>query len=371
MEHPLAHVLAEAAAGRPPPSDGVVDVLPSLGPDADDAVIGFDGHLVIATDVPADEVRSRIPAGLFSLWGHPAVLLWLAERSGRDPAPGDIAFVAPALAGPPPLDLAPADPDVVTSRVARTERRGWRTADDHGSLVLGRGLAGRWEVGYAVAADARDGGRGRALARAARHLVPDGDGLWASTAPGNVRSVRALLAAGFTPVAGETLLLADRPPPPIPAADGLELRPQRHADGEAHRAIDDEATRRGFGFPRTATAVEVHAAIARERAETAEVRAFAVWRGGDLVGHVAVRRRPDGDVGLSYATVPAWRGRGVALAAARAALGHAVERWGARRAVIEVLPDNAASLAVARRLGAVEVGTHDGHVVHHLALDTP
>jgi RimJ/RimL family protein N-acetyltransferase len=93
-----------------------------------------------------------------------------------------------------------------------------------------------------------------------------------------------------------------------------------------------------------------------------------VWHDDEIVGHVAVRRRPDGDVGLSYATVPAWRGRGVAVAASRAALAHAVDTWGARRAVIEVLPDNAASRAVARRLGAVEVGTADGHIVHHLDL---
>lgn len=369
MEHPLASLLAEVAAGRPPEPDGVVEVLPSRGPQADDVVLGFDGHLVITTDVPADEVRNRIPDDAFTVWSHPAIALWLAERTGRDPAPPDIALVACAADGPPPIDLVEGAPGPV-ARLRRVDARSWTTPDGAGSLTVGRGLAGRWELAFAVAPDARGGGRGRALAAAARHLVPPGDVLWAQSPPGNVRSVRALLGAGFVPVAGETLLLADRPAPPIAADDGLELRPLRHADVEAHRALDDEATRVGFGFPRTATAAEVHASVARWRADDPDrVQEHGVWRGADLVGHVAVRRLDDGDVNLSYATVPAHRGRGVAVAAARAALAHVAEAWGARRAVIEVLPDNVASLAVARRLGAVAAGTADGHIVHHLPLD--
>jgi RimJ/RimL family protein N-acetyltransferase len=367
VEHPLAPILAEAAAGRPPPSDGVVEVLPSLGDGVDDVIVGFDGHLVVTTEVPAAEVRSRIPDGALTLWCHPAIPLWLAERTGRDLGTTDVVLVAPALAGPPPLDLVAtlAGPE---GRLRRADARSWVTADGSGSLAIGRGLAGRWELAYAMAEGARSRGHGTALARAGRHLVPAGEVLWAQTAPGNVRSVRALLSAGFTPVAGETLLLADRPGPPIPAADGLELRALRHADVEAHRALDDEATRIGFGFPRHATAAEVHVEVARWRLTSDDRVELGVWDGDELVGHVAVRRRPDGDVELSYATVPAHRRRGVATAAARALLDHAVETWGADRAVIEVLPDNTASLAVARRLGATEVGTHDGHVVHHLPL---
>jgi RimJ/RimL family protein N-acetyltransferase len=346
----LADLLAEAAAGRPPPSDGLVEVLPSLGPEVDDAIVGFDGHLVVTADVPAEEVRSRLPEGAFGLWCHPAVALWLAERTGRDPGPTDIVFSARAKGGPPPIDLVEVDTGPA-GRLRRSQARSWTTADGSGSLSVGRGLAGRWELAYAVDPGAQGAGRGRTIAAAARHLVPHGEVLWAQTAPGNVRSVRALLAAGFVPVAGETLLLADRPPPPIPATGGLELRPLRHADAEAHRVIDDEATRRGFGFPRIATAVEVHLAVAGWRAEDpTDALSLGVWHGDEVVGQVTVRRRPDGAVDLSYATAPAWRRRGVAVAAARAALAHVAEAWGVRWAVIEILPDNPASLAVARRL---------------------
>jgi hypothetical protein len=77
-----------------------------------------------------------------------------------------------------------------------------------GVLMIGRGL-------------------GRALARAARHLVPpcppsalppaprtfapdktlERRPIWAQVAPGNAASVRAFLAAGYRPVGAEALLV--------------------------------------------------------------------------------------------------------------------------------------------------------------------
>jgi L-amino acid N-acyltransferase YncA len=75
-------------------------------------------------------------------------------------------------------------------------------------VALGRGLAGRWEVGIEVDEHRRGSGLGRRLAAAARHLVPDGRPLWAQIAPGNAASVRAFLAAGYRPVGQEALLVA-------------------------------------------------------------------------------------------------------------------------------------------------------------------
>ena len=71
--------------------------------------------------------------------------------------------------------------------------------------MVGRGLCGRWEVGYEVEPDHRDGGLGRRLVAAARGLVPAGEALWAQVAPGNAASMRSTLAAGFVPVAAEVL----------------------------------------------------------------------------------------------------------------------------------------------------------------------
>jgi hypothetical protein len=45
------------------------------------------------------------------------------------------------------------------------------------------------------------------LAYAARYLIPDGEQLFVQVAPGNVPSLRAVLAAGFTPIGAEVLLL--------------------------------------------------------------------------------------------------------------------------------------------------------------------
>jgi len=50
-------------------------------------------------------------------------------------------------------------------------------------------------------------GLGRALAAAARHLVPGGAPVWAQIAPANATSVRAFLAAGFKPVGAEAHLV--------------------------------------------------------------------------------------------------------------------------------------------------------------------
>jgi len=75
--------------------------------------------------------------------------------------------------------------------------------------MLGRGLAGRWEVAVEVAPEHRGQGLGRALARAAPALVPSGEPLFAQVSPGNVASVRAFLAAGYRPICSEVLFLKE------------------------------------------------------------------------------------------------------------------------------------------------------------------
>jgi L-amino acid N-acyltransferase YncA len=73
-------------------------------------------------------------------------------------------------------------------------------------VVTGRGVGGRLEVSVEVDEEARHRGLGRALVTAARHLAPEP--LWAQVAPGNARSLRAFLAAGYRPVGSELLLRA-------------------------------------------------------------------------------------------------------------------------------------------------------------------
>jgi GNAT superfamily N-acetyltransferase len=204
----LAAVLADVAAGRFPPADGGVTIVPP--PSARDAgVIGLTAHAVIFIDADPGWVAAQVPAGDLSGPLTPAFLQALCVRTNRRAHSTDMLCVAPSLPGPPGVALAP-EPDLAHPRMARAlhyrdEVRAWRA--DGGVMLIGRGVAGRWEAAVEVDPGRRGRGLGRALAAAARHLVPGGGPVWAQIAPANAASVRAFLAAGFTPVGAEARLI--------------------------------------------------------------------------------------------------------------------------------------------------------------------
>jgi GNAT superfamily N-acetyltransferase len=205
---PLAAVLAEVAAGRFPPADGGVTVLPAPSP-RDSGVLGFTAHAVVFADADPAWVTAQLPAGDLAAPLSPAFLQALCQHTDREMHTIDMLCTATALPGPPPIALA-AEPDRSHPRIARAVRyrddvRAWRT--DGGVVLLGRGIAGRWEASVEVDPGRRDHGLGRALAAAARHLGPAGTPLWAQISPANAASVRAFLAAGFTPVGAEAHLI--------------------------------------------------------------------------------------------------------------------------------------------------------------------
>jgi GNAT superfamily N-acetyltransferase len=205
----LAAILAAAAAGRFPPAEGNVTVLPQPSP-RDAGVVAVTGHSVVFTDADPGWVRARLPAGDLSAPLSPAFLAALAAHTGREAHSTDMLACAPALPGPPPIELAaqadPAHPRVSRALRYRDDVRAWQAVG--GVVLIGRGVAARWEVAIEVDAGHRGRGLGRSLATAARHLVPGGGALWAQIAPGNAASVRAFLAAGFAPVGAEALLIA-------------------------------------------------------------------------------------------------------------------------------------------------------------------
>jgi len=204
----LSEILARAAAGSPPPPDGGLTILPQPS-DRDAGVIAFTAHSVVFANVTADWVRARIPAGDLSAPMGPRFLQALAERLGRQAASTDMLTVAAALAGPPELRLAQVDgsghPRARRARRYRDDLAVW--AGDGAVVLIGRGVASRWEVAVEVDPARRNEGIGRCAARAARHLVPAGEPVWAQISPGNVASMRAFLAAGFVPAGGEALLV--------------------------------------------------------------------------------------------------------------------------------------------------------------------
>jgi RimJ/RimL family protein N-acetyltransferase len=83
--------------------------------------------------------------------------------------------------------------------------------DDRGFVTLGRGLAGRIELGFEVHDEGRRGrGFGRELLLDALTAVPAGEPVFAACSPGNARSLRCLLAAGFRLLGAEVLIRPDR-----------------------------------------------------------------------------------------------------------------------------------------------------------------
>lgn len=210
----LAEILDAAAAGRFPPPDGGTTVVPAPGP-RDSGVIAFTAHSVVFIDEDPDWVRSTLASvdcDALAATMHPLFLAALLERTGRRTDTIDLLTVADPLPGDPPValrEIADRDhPRVVRARKRREDVRVWATDTGGGVLVLGRGIAGRWETAIEVDEDARHRGLGRELALAARHLVPDGGPVWSQQAAGNARSIRAFQAAGFRPVGSEALLLA-------------------------------------------------------------------------------------------------------------------------------------------------------------------
>ncbi|WP_344492027.1 GNAT family N-acetyltransferase [Nonomuraea monospora] len=205
----LPDILADAERGHLPEPGAGPTIVPQPSP-RDAGVIAFTAHNVICADVDEGWIRSRLPDdGDLSAPLNPPFLRALEERTGRRVGNLDLLALAEPCAGDPPIDLAEitdaAHPRVLRAHRYRDDVRVWTCPG--GLLVLGRGVAGRWEVAIEVDAGHRGAGLGRALARAARQLAARP--LWAQIAPGNAASVRAFLAAGYVPVGAEALLVPD------------------------------------------------------------------------------------------------------------------------------------------------------------------
>jgi hypothetical protein len=171
--------------------------------------MSFPGFVVVAADVDRWWVDSWMADGDFGRPMGPPFLNALEERLRLEAGVLDAVVLADPLEGDPPIELSrihdSEHPRVVRARRYRTDVRVWTTAD--GVLILGRGLCGRWEAAVEVFETVRDRGHGRALAVAARHLVPENRPVWAQIAPGNAASLRAFLAAGYEPVGSEVLFI--------------------------------------------------------------------------------------------------------------------------------------------------------------------
>jgi GNAT superfamily N-acetyltransferase len=203
---PLSDLLVRIEQGERLPADPWLSMVP---PDGHPAVLSFPGHVVIAADLDPAWVRSRLPDDDLSAPLNPPFLHACERQLGLRTNNLDGLYLAPPRTGPLPLELrqvADLDhPRVHRAQRYRSEVRIFTTAG--GVLVVGRGVAGRWEVSIEIDPAHRGRGLGRTLAAAARHLATAARPLWAQVAPGNAASVRAFLAAGYRPVGAEALLV--------------------------------------------------------------------------------------------------------------------------------------------------------------------
>jgi GNAT superfamily N-acetyltransferase len=166
---------------------------------------------VVCADVDPRWVRDQLPDGDWSAPHGARFLVALADRVGADIGALDVVLARTADPAPTQrVDLEEIEgrdhPRVVRALRYRDDVRVWRTPDGGGHVLVGRGLAGRWEMAFEVEPASRGAGLGRRLAAAAAQLVPTGELTWAQVSPGHPASLRAVLAAGYRPVCAEVLL---------------------------------------------------------------------------------------------------------------------------------------------------------------------
>src|SRR3954469_16969159 len=202
-------LLKQAAAGSFPFDSGEIEVLPSpSGPC--DVVVALTGHSIVAAGVAESWVNERVPRDDLTGPMRPDFVADLAAELGTKPGSIDVLLAAPGLDSVPPVELSEVEHGDARTRRARRYRsdvRSYADRDSGGVVNLGRGLDGRLDLSIELPADSRSAGRGRKIIEAARALVPPGEFLFASIAPGNARCLRAALAGGFAPIGAEVLFL--------------------------------------------------------------------------------------------------------------------------------------------------------------------
>jgi ribosomal protein S18 acetylase RimI-like enzyme len=205
----LGPILEGIERGEFPPADFQITHVAAPSP-RESAVVSTTGHVIVAADVTPDWLGEHLPTNDPGAAFNPPFLRALELQLDRRVNNIDLMLLAGPMAGPPEVTVRTIE-DQTHSRVRRAQR--YRTdltvySVDGAVMIIGRGVAGRWEVALEVAPECRGKGLGRSLATAARHLVPEDRPIWAQVAPGNAASLRAFLAAGFLPVGEEALLVS-------------------------------------------------------------------------------------------------------------------------------------------------------------------
>lgn len=228
--HPLGATILSAAVGRfPVPDGGWHRVRPWRA--GLEAMVAFTGHTVACLHDDVDDAVLDI-LGADGLGGAhaPHLLAGLAGPAGwvssldvvvvRPPVPADLLHrPAPVLVERP--DLAD-EPRVRYAARLRDDLTvyGFPDPDRSAVAIVGRGIGGLRELSYELEPGHRGRGEGATLVRAAVVAAGTQAPLVACVAPGNVASLRVLLACGFAPVGSVQLL--QRQPGYVPSVRSVE-----------------------------------------------------------------------------------------------------------------------------------------------------
>jgi GNAT superfamily N-acetyltransferase len=205
-EHPLAGLIAAAAAGRFPDPDGGWRRVPPWRPGLA-AVVSFTGHAVFAVAPEVSDDRlAALGADGFGGASDPRLIAALAGPDGWI----DCLDVLVAGRGTGSAAAAPLidRPDLAGHRRAQFAARvrdhprvlGYPDPGRSAVAVISQGIAGLTELSFELEPGRRGRGGGSRLAADALSMVPAGRLVVAAVAPGNAASVRALLSAGFQPL---------------------------------------------------------------------------------------------------------------------------------------------------------------------------
>ena len=211
----LRAVCEAGARGSFPTPDWQIELLPAP-PRILGAVVAFTGRHLIAADVDEAEVRGQLDPQDIAAPFNPVFLAWLGRH--LDARVGHIDVTLARMGGGEEddwLQRSTDPPDNERVRRAQSQRIEveFLVPSEGGAVVtLGAGLADRRELSMEISDEAdRNAGLGTRLVRAAVARVPSDEAVFASVAPGNTRSLRCLLQAGFKPIGGECILTATRP----------------------------------------------------------------------------------------------------------------------------------------------------------------
>jgi hypothetical protein len=210
--HPLAEIIQDADAGRFPAADGGWSRVPTWR-DGVEGIVCFTGHAVLAVSSDVSHERiAELGADGFGGAAHPRLLCGLAGPGGW------IGSQDALLAGHgtgdgtetglvPRPDLSSHPRAQYAASIRETPRTyGYQDPARSAVAILSTGLAGLTELSFELEPDRRGGGQATGLIRAALAILPAGELVVAAATPGNAASVRALLAAGFTPLGSVQLL---------------------------------------------------------------------------------------------------------------------------------------------------------------------